>query len=206
MVYSGRAVRHRYADWHADGQARLILIPVGFERYLRVVQREGEHAAVSLMRMGMMGCTPTLPSVAISIGVLKMYYFLRRRAPRLGIQPFVRALCDTYNVRPLFSSAIYSHGSDVIQCHYRPYLREQFAAAFDTYLNILREVERQVDVALGQDIPNWRALNSCAPCNYTVRSFYIFLRCSDLTCSSNSSRVKSRSSSPGLLRWTAVRR
>ncbi|KZV93301.1 hypothetical protein EXIGLDRAFT_613139, partial [Exidia glandulosa HHB12029] len=86
----------------------IILISTGFERYLRVEQPAGEVAALSLMRVGMMACTPWVPVVAISINILKMYYYLRRRAPRLGVQPFVRALCDTYNLRgnvqPLYFS------------------------------------------------------------------------------------------------------
>ncbi|KZV81825.1 hypothetical protein EXIGLDRAFT_627873, partial [Exidia glandulosa HHB12029] len=81
----------------------VVLISTGFERYLRVEQPAGELAALSLMRVGMMACTPWVPVVAISVNILKMYYYLRRRAPRLGVQPFVRALCDTYNYFVLMS-------------------------------------------------------------------------------------------------------
>ncbi|KZV93893.1 hypothetical protein EXIGLDRAFT_584614, partial [Exidia glandulosa HHB12029] len=58
--------------------------------------------------------------------------------------------------------------ADAFQCRYRPYLREQFSQAFDAYLAVLREVQRRLDCALGQDMPHWRALNSCAPCNYVL--------------------------------------
>lgn len=51
------------------------------------------------MRAGLMACSPAVPVVAISIGILELYYRIRRHAPRLGIQPFVRALCDKYMVR-----------------------------------------------------------------------------------------------------------
>ncbi|EJD45872.1 hypothetical protein AURDEDRAFT_63852 [Auricularia subglabra TFB-10046 SS5] len=102
------------------------------------------------MRSGMMACTPVMPVVAISIGLLELYYRVRRRAPRLGVQPFVRALCDIH------------------MCPYRPFLREQFSSAFDRYLAVLREVQRRVDGALGRDTPHWRALNACPPCSYKL--------------------------------------
>ncbi|EJD36651.1 hypothetical protein AURDEDRAFT_74039 [Auricularia subglabra TFB-10046 SS5] len=102
------------------------------------------------MRVGLLACTPRQPSVAISIGVLEFYHRLRRHAPRLGVQPFVRALCDKYG-------AIYL-----------PHLREQFAQAFDVYLAIRRETARRVATALGRDGPNWRVLNSCPSCTYQL--------------------------------------
>ncbi|EJD47608.1 hypothetical protein AURDEDRAFT_163480 [Auricularia subglabra TFB-10046 SS5] len=121
-----------------------------FERHLRVEQANNETASISLMRSGMMACTPIMPVVAISVGLLELYYRVRRRAPRLGIQPFVRALCDIH------------------MCPYRPFLREQFSAAFDRYLAVLREVQRRMDGALGRDTPHWRALNACPPCSYKL--------------------------------------
>ncbi|EJD33722.1 hypothetical protein AURDEDRAFT_177197 [Auricularia subglabra TFB-10046 SS5] len=121
-----------------------------FERHLRVEQANNETASISLMRTGMMACTPIMPVVAISVGLLELYYRVRRRAPRLGIQPFVRALCDIH------------------MCPYRPFLREQFSSAFDRYLAVLREVQRRVDGALGRDTPHWRALNACPPCSYKL--------------------------------------
>lgn len=69
---------------------------------MRVEQPAGEHPAVSLMRTGLLACSPVVPSVAISLGILELYYRIRRHAPRLGVQPFVRALCDKYLVRKGF--------------------------------------------------------------------------------------------------------
>ncbi|KZV92950.1 hypothetical protein EXIGLDRAFT_613732, partial [Exidia glandulosa HHB12029] len=117
---------------------------------MRIVQAAGEAPIVALMRAGMMGCTPSAPTVAISLGLLDLYHRLRSHAPRLGIQPFVRALCDKY------------------MCQYRPHLRNQFSNAFDAYLAVQRELQRRVDCALGQDSPHWRALNACACCNYEL--------------------------------------
>ncbi|EJD44351.1 hypothetical protein AURDEDRAFT_65395 [Auricularia subglabra TFB-10046 SS5] len=102
------------------------------------------------MRAGLMACTPIAPVVAISVRTLELYYRVRRRAPRLGVQPFVRALCDIH------------------MCPYRPFLREQFAAAFDQYVVMKREVQRTIEHALGRDTPDWRALNACASCDYKL--------------------------------------
>lgn len=121
---------------------------------------------VALMRAGLMACSPLIPSVAVSLGILELYYRIRRHAPRLGIQPFVRAICDKYEVRLFFFARPLANY--ILQCPYRPYLRHQFAAAFDTYLCVQREAQRRVDSALGRDGPNWRALNACACCNYKV--------------------------------------
>lgn len=139
-----------------------------FERYMRIEQPSGTHPVIALMRAGMVACTPGVPVVAISIGILDLYYRLCRHAPRLGIQPFVRALCDRYMVRTLLTF----HFRKLMhpQCQYRPYLREQFSLAFDAYLALQREVQRRLDTALGHDAPNWRAHNSCACCNYKVRT------------------------------------
>ncbi|EJD45903.1 hypothetical protein AURDEDRAFT_63834 [Auricularia subglabra TFB-10046 SS5] len=102
------------------------------------------------MRVGMMACTPLAPVVAISVRLLELYYRVRRRAPRLGIQPFVRALCDIH------------------MCPYRPFLREQFSAAFNQYVAMKREVQRTLERALGRDTPDWRALNACASCDHKL--------------------------------------
>lgn len=72
---------------------------IDFERNMRIAQSLDEHPVLALMRAGMVACTPGVPVVAISVGILDLYYRLRRHAPRLGVQPFVRALCDKYMVR-----------------------------------------------------------------------------------------------------------
>ncbi|KZV81693.1 hypothetical protein EXIGLDRAFT_703421, partial [Exidia glandulosa HHB12029] len=104
-------------DWFTVAAIR----DTDFQRDWRVEQAAGEHPVLSVIRAGMMPCSPVIPSVAISMGILELYYRVRSHAPRLGIQPFVRGLCDKY------------------MCHYRPYLREQFALAFDMYLAVQRE-------------------------------------------------------------------
>ncbi|KAG1871676.1 hypothetical protein F4604DRAFT_1881103 [Suillus subluteus] len=53
--------------------------------------------------------------------------------------------------------------------HKRTYFqsfRDQFAIAFDAYLDILCHVKAVVNQALGRDSLNWRMLNACPPCSY----------------------------------------
>ena len=55
-----------------------------------------------------------------------------------------------------------------LQRPYQPGIRYQVASGWDIYLSITQEVQRQLDIALGHDTPNWRALNSCPCCQYEV--------------------------------------
>ncbi|EMD33917.1 hypothetical protein CERSUDRAFT_97846 [Gelatoporia subvermispora B] len=110
---------------------------------LSVPQLPNELANVALIRQGLLGCSPVVPSVALSLDTLELYHRLRRRHAQLSIQPMVRALCDLHDVT------------------YSSVLREQFSIAFDVYLAILRRVKTAVDEALGHDSPEWRAKNAC---------------------------------------------
>lgn len=65
-----------------------------------IAQIEGEYANVSLVRRGLLGCSPIDPAFAISLHTLEFYHRLRRRHPRLGIQAMARSLCDVHEVRP----------------------------------------------------------------------------------------------------------
>lgn len=55
-----------------------------------------------------------------------------------------------------------------LQICYRRRYRTVLSDAFDTYLSILRIVDKQVLEALGRDSPNWRVQNACPPCTYKV--------------------------------------
>ncbi|KAJ7343076.1 hypothetical protein DFH08DRAFT_963082 [Mycena albidolilacea] len=72
------------------------------------------------------------------------------RCLRLGIQAFVRALCDIHGVAP------------------HPWLGAQFSVTFNAYLAIRAEVDRHVQVALGRNTPHWRLKNACSCCLYKV--------------------------------------
>ncbi|KAJ7727652.1 hypothetical protein DFH07DRAFT_871547 [Mycena maculata] len=79
-----------------------------------------------------------------------VYRITHLRCPRLGIQAFVRALCDIHGVPP------------------RPWLGTQFSVAFDVYLAIRAVVDRRVEAALGRDTPHWRLKNACPCCLYKL--------------------------------------
>ncbi|KAI0043338.1 hypothetical protein FA95DRAFT_1584139 [Auriscalpium vulgare] len=103
-----------------------------------------------MVRAGYLGCSPLHPTVAISIRTLELYRQTHRANPRLSIQAQVRAICAIHNVP------------------YRGYLCEQLRIAFDVYLDVLDSVTRRVRAALGRDTPNWRMLNTCPACFYTL--------------------------------------
>ncbi|KAJ7722863.1 hypothetical protein B0H14DRAFT_2642048 [Mycena olivaceomarginata] len=71
--------------------------------------------------------------------------------PRLGIQVFVRALCDCTPFRPPASLP-----------------RRSVLNRFDAYLSIRAEVDRRVRRELGRDTPNWLLKNTC-PAGLTSR-------------------------------------
>jgi len=65
----------------------------------------------------------------------------------------------------------------------RPYqlgFRRQIASGWDIYLSITQEVQQQLDVVLGHNMPNWRALNSCPCCQYKVCHIHSYSMTTDL--------------------------
>ncbi|KAJ6459501.1 hypothetical protein DFH09DRAFT_960550 [Mycena vulgaris] len=112
--------------------------------------RGDAYVSAAFVRQGLMPISPYFPSVAISIRTLEVYRVAHLRCPRLGIQAWVRALCDMHGVPP------------------RTHLGTQFSIAFDLYLAILAVVEKRVQVALGRDAPNWRLKNACPCCMYKL--------------------------------------
>ncbi|KAJ6476159.1 hypothetical protein C8R45DRAFT_1054631 [Mycena sanguinolenta] len=90
------------------------------------------------------------PTVVITIRALEVYRVAHLRCPRLGIQAFVRALCDIHGVAP------------------RSSLGGQFSVAFDVYLSIRAVADERVQVALGRNTPHWRIKNACPCCLYRL--------------------------------------
>jgi hypothetical protein len=111
----------------------------------------GEHyVASAYVGQGLMPAAPYLPNVAITIRTLEIFRAIQLCCPRLGVQAFIRALCDIHGIAP------------------RPHLGVQFSVAFDVYLSIRAEVDKRVQVALGRDTPNWRLKNACPACLYKL--------------------------------------
>lgn len=74
---------------------------IGFDSTLQVplTTTDDQYPNVPLMRLGFLPGTPLLPSTAISLRTLAFYKALRSRCPQVGIEPFVRVLCDLHGVR-----------------------------------------------------------------------------------------------------------
>ncbi|KAG1876360.1 hypothetical protein F4604DRAFT_1880665 [Suillus subluteus] len=103
---------------------------------------------VLVYRAGFLGCSPQQPTTAISLECLELYHQIRRRKSSFSVQAMVKVLCALHK-RTYFQS-----------------FRDQFAIAFDAYLDVLRHVKALVNQALGRDSLNWRMLNACPPCGY----------------------------------------
>lgn len=102
------------------------------------------------MRRGWIPAAPWNPNVVITIRALEVYRVVSLRCPRLGIQAFMRAMCDIHGVAP------------------RPWLGSQFSVAFDAYLAIRATVDQRVQLALRRHTPNWRLKNACPCCLYRL--------------------------------------
>ena len=63
-----------------------------------VIQQDNELANVSLIRNGLLGCTPTSPELAITLQCLELYHQLQRRQSSFGIQAYTKVLCVLHGV------------------------------------------------------------------------------------------------------------
>ncbi|KAG1722925.1 uncharacterized protein EDB91DRAFT_1063688 [Suillus paluster] len=104
----------------------------------------------TLIYNGFLGCSPLYPNVAITLHTLAAYRQAHRSCPQFSLQAHCKMLCYLHNMP------------------YRPYLRSQFSAAYDAYLEILYRVDQLLKRELKHDTPNWRLLNACPPCTYKL--------------------------------------
>ncbi|KAJ3991749.1 hypothetical protein F5050DRAFT_1864634 [Lentinula boryana] len=106
----------------------------------------------SYIRSGFLPFNPLLNRNLVSLETLELYHNLFMRCPRLGIQPFVRALCDVQGTR------------------FKNNLSIQLSSAYDLYIRLVKATRGKVLKALNHDSPNWRMLNACPSCQYEVES------------------------------------
>ncbi|KAG1895322.1 uncharacterized protein F5891DRAFT_960402 [Suillus fuscotomentosus] len=104
----------------------------------------------TLIYYGYIGCAPMYPSVAISLRTLAAYRQSHRTCPRFSIQSQCKTLCYLHDIP------------------YRPYLKMQFSAAYDVFLEILHRINQRLRQALKRDTVNWRMLNTCPACFYKL--------------------------------------
>ncbi|EIW76532.1 hypothetical protein CONPUDRAFT_64281 [Coniophora puteana RWD-64-598 SS2] len=110
-----------------------------------------EASANPLVRHGLVGCSPSQPTVAISLRTLETYRQTHRVCPRMSIQAQAKMLCHMHGVP------------------YRAYLSYQFRDAYDVYLEVLRRVDQRIAAVLHHDSPHWRMRNSCPACQYHLQ-------------------------------------
>ncbi|KAJ7894458.1 hypothetical protein B0H14DRAFT_2334388 [Mycena olivaceomarginata] len=108
------------------------------------------YVASACVHRGWIPVSPFIPTAVITIRTLEVYRVVRLRCPRLGIQAFVRTLCDIHGVTP------------------RQWLAAQFSITFDIYLAIRAVVDKRMQVALGRDTPHWHLKNACLCCLYKL--------------------------------------
>ncbi|KAF8198664.1 hypothetical protein K438DRAFT_1583741, partial [Mycena galopus ATCC 62051] len=106
--------------------------------------------ASAYVRQGLVPVAPFFPSTVITIRALEVFRVLSLRCPCLGIQAFVRTMCDLDGAAP------------------RPSLPKQFSITFDAYLAIHATVDKRVQAALGRNTPDWRLKNACPACLYKL--------------------------------------
>ncbi|KIM54659.1 hypothetical protein SCLCIDRAFT_30952 [Scleroderma citrinum Foug A] len=111
-----------------------------------VLQVPNELANTSLIHIGFLRCSPTVPSIAISFKCLELYHQLRCRQSSFSIQAYVKVLCALHNAT------------------YMQMFRDQFSNTFDTYLAILQNICLQVDKELRCDSPDWQLQHNCPAC------------------------------------------
>ncbi|KAG1719913.1 hypothetical protein EDB19DRAFT_1898598 [Suillus lakei] len=73
----------------------------------------------TLIYNGFLGCSPLYPNVAIALRTLTAYQQAHRSCPQFSLQAHYKMLCYLHDMP------------------YQPYLRSQFLAAYDAYLEIL---------------------------------------------------------------------
>ncbi|KAJ3912126.1 hypothetical protein F5877DRAFT_54492 [Lentinula edodes] len=99
-----------------------------------------------MVRAGFFPSSPLRHHHAFSTRTLHLFHDLFCRCPRLSIQPFIKAICDVQGFP------------------FRPYLMQQFSAAYDAYLEVKARVRKLVAQALGRDSPDWRIMHTCPCC------------------------------------------
>ncbi|KAJ3887580.1 hypothetical protein GG344DRAFT_90411 [Lentinula edodes] len=104
-----------------------------------------------MVRAGFFPSSPLRHHHAFSTRTLHLFHDLFCRCPRLSIQPFIKAICDVQGFL------------------FRPYLMQQFSAAYDAYLEVKARVRKLVAQALGRDSPDWRIMHTCPCCQNELK-------------------------------------
>ena len=80
------------------------------ERHKLIDQNVDEEANVALIHHGLLGASPTQPTVAFTMEALEFYHQLRRCQGNISIQTIIKVLCAIHNVRSSSSSIFFISG------------------------------------------------------------------------------------------------
>lgn len=108
------------------------------------------YGSASIIRAGVIPTIPSKHLAGISIRTVALYHWLFVYCPKLGIQPFVKSLCDAEGAA------------------FKPYMSTQMSTVFDLYIAILNGVRTCVQKMLDQEGPTWCVLNCCPACQYCL--------------------------------------
>lgn len=64
--------------------------------------------------------------------------------------------------------ALVTQMTEALQQPYQLAFHSEIASGWDMYLSITWEVQQQINIVLGHNMPYWWALNSCPCCQYKV--------------------------------------
>ncbi|KAI6012899.1 hypothetical protein BKA83DRAFT_4063727, partial [Pisolithus microcarpus] len=113
-----------------------------------VIQKAGDTANVALVHHGLLGCSPTQPSCAVTFHCLELFHQIRRRQSSFSVQAMAKVLCALHNVT------------------YTSHFHVLLVDAFNTYLRILRHIQTTLKCALGRDGSKWKLRGACLACAY----------------------------------------
>ncbi|KAG2120217.1 hypothetical protein BD769DRAFT_1361914 [Suillus cothurnatus] len=115
---------------------------------ITIQQCPNELANAALLCVGILGCSPLQPTIAICLECLELYHQIRRCQSSFSIQAITKVLCSLHNAT------------------YFQQFCEQFSNAFDVYLQILREVQGCIGWILDRDPDNWQMNGACPSCAF----------------------------------------
>ncbi|HEV7737663.1 MAG TPA: hypothetical protein VGO47_09880, partial [Chlamydiales bacterium] len=65
---------------------------------MEILQKKDEYPNVALLRHGLLGCTPTDPSITVTIECLELYHQIHQRQSSFSVQAICKVLCALHNV------------------------------------------------------------------------------------------------------------
>jgi hypothetical protein len=76
----------------------VLTFSIGHTHVKVVSQGHDELANMSLLKLGLLGCSPLQPTITVSLHCLKLYHQIRCWKPSFSIQAMVKVLCALHNV------------------------------------------------------------------------------------------------------------